>query len=118
MCERDVDAHIKSYWKKIDDAGGSLFEQRFKEWEQQKYGGSRTEFHDPDDTHPMRLSLFLSFMDVTILEEAMKPFYKRIGSVKYLGSMGRTIVFMKLKQLTPDQTVNFLLYIKYENRLL
>jgi len=108
MCERDVDAHIKSYWKKIDEAGGSLFEQRFEEWEQQKYGGSRTEFHDPDDTHPMRLSLFLSFMDVTILEEAMKPFYKRIGSVKYLGSMGRTIVFMKIKQLTPDQTVNFL----------
>lgn len=108
MCELDVDAHIKSYWKKIDEAGGSLFEQRFKEWEEEKYGGSRTDFYNPDDDYPMRLALFLSFMDVTPLEEAMKPFYNRLASVKYLGSMGRTLVFMKLKQLTPDQTVNHL----------
>jgi len=30
------------------------------------------------------------------------------NSVRYLGSMGRTLIFMKLKQLTPDQMVNYL----------
>jgi len=108
MCEWDVDAHIKNHWKKIDEAGGSLFEQQFYEWEQQKYGGSRTDFHNPDDEHPMRLALFLSFMDITPLEEVLKTFYKRLESVRFLGSMGLTIIFMKLKEFTPEQTVNYL----------
>jgi len=108
MCERDVDAHIKNYWKKIDEAGGSLFEQRFNEWEQQKYGGSRTDFYNPDDDHPMKITLFLSFLDITCLEEAMKPFYRRPASIKYLSSMGRTLIFMKVKHFTPGQTVNHL----------
>ena len=94
--ELDVDAHIKNYWKKIDEAGAALFEKRFNEWEQKKYGGSRIDFYNPDDDHPMRLALFLSFMDVTPLEEAMKHYYRRLNSVRYLGSMGRTIIFMKL----------------------
>jgi hypothetical protein len=108
MRESDVDAHIKNYWKKIDEAGAGVFEEKFKTWEFEKYGGSRTEFYNPDDNHPMRLALFLSFMDVTLLEKAMKPYYKRLNSVRYLGSMGRTLIFMKLKQFTPDQMANYL----------
>lgn len=108
MSELDVDAYIKDYWKKIDEAGAAFFEKQFNEWEYKKYGGSRTKFYNPDDDHPMRLALFLSFMDVTPLEEAMKPFYRRHASIKYLGSMGRTLVFMRLKQFTPGQTVNYL----------
>jgi len=108
MRDLDVDAHIKNYWKKIDEAGSAVLEQQFNEWEYKKYGGSRTAFYNPDDDHPMRLASFLSFMDVTPLEEAMKPCYNRLKSVKYLGSMGRTLIFMKLKHFTPSQTVNYL----------
>ena len=108
MWELDVDAHIKNYWKKIDEAGATFFEKQFNDWEYRKYGGSRTDFYNPDDDHPMRLALFLSFLDVTPLEEAMKQFYRRPASIKYLGSMGRTLIFMKVKQFTPSQTVNYL----------
>ncbi|HEC90013.1 MAG TPA: hypothetical protein ENI44_05480 [Thermoplasmatales archaeon] len=38
----------------------------------------------------------------------MKPYYKRLRSVKYLASMGRTIIFMKIKQMTPDGVANHL----------
>lgn len=106
MWELDVDAHIKNYWKKIEEAGA--FEEKFKTGEYEKFGGSLTEFYNPDADHPMRLPLFLSFMDVTPLEEAMKPYYKRLNSVRYLASMGRTLIFMKLKQFTPDQMTNYL----------
>lgn len=108
MWDWDADAHIKNYWKKIDKAGLTFLERRFNECELEKYGGSRTEFYSPDDEHPMRLSLFLSFMDVTPLEDVMKQFYRRHASIKYLGSMGRMLVFMKLKNFTPGQTVNYL----------
>ncbi len=83
MWELDVDAHIKNYWKKIEKAGADVSEKQFKQWECEKYGGSRTDFYNPDDDHPMRLPLFLSFMDVTPLDDAMKPYYKRLKSVKY-----------------------------------
>jgi len=108
MWDLDVDAHIKNYWKKRDEAGTAFLERRLNEWELEKYGGSRTEFYNPDTDNPMKLTLFLSFLDVTVLEEAMKPFYKRQASIKYLGSMGRTLVFMKVKGLTPNKTVNYL----------
>lgn len=108
MWDLDVDAHIKNYWKKIDEAGTAFLEKQFNEWELEKYGGSRTDFYNPDDNHPMRLALFLSFLDVAQLEHVMKLFYKRQASIKYLGSMGRTLVFMKLKRFTPGQTVNYL----------
>jgi len=108
MWDWDVDAHIKNYWKKIDEAGAAFFEKQLNELEYRKYGGSRTEFYNPDDDHPMRLALFLSFLDVTPLEEAMKQFYRRPASIKYLGSMGRTLVFMKVEGWTPGQTVNYL----------
>ena len=107
MTELDVDAHIKNYWQKIEEAG--VIDEKFKKWEYERYGGSRTEFYSPDDDHPMRLALYLSFMDVTPLEEAMKPYYKRLNSVKYLASMGRTMIFMKLEQLTPDGMANYLI---------
>ena len=84
MWELDVDAHIKNYWKKIEEAGAVVFEKQFKQQGYEKYGGSRTDFYNPDDSRPMRLPLFLSFMDVTPLEDAMKPYYKRLKSVKYL----------------------------------
>ncbi len=108
MWELDVDAHIKNYWKKIDEAGATFFEKQLNEWEYRKYGGSRTDFYNPDDDHPMRLALFLSFSDVTPLEEEMKQFYRRPTSIKYLSSMGRTLIFMKVKHFTPGQTVNYL----------
>jgi hypothetical protein len=107
MSELDVDAHLKSFWKKIEEAG--VIDEKFIKWEYEKYGGSRTEFYNPDDSHPMILSLFLSFMDVTPLEEAMKPYYKRLYSVQYLASMGRTLIFMKIKQMTPDGVANHLI---------
>lgn len=84
----------------------------------EKYGGSRTEFYSPDTDNPMKLTLFLSFLDVTVLEDAMKPFYKRQASIKYLGSMGRTLVFMKVKGLTPDKTVNYLKTHPFDAELL
>jgi hypothetical protein len=108
MWDLDVDAHIKNYWKKIDEAGAAFFEKQLNDWEYGKYGGSRTNFYNPDDDHPMRLALFLSFLDVSPLEEAMKQFYHRPASIKYLGSMGRTLIFMKVKQFTPGRTVNYL----------
>jgi len=108
MWDLDVDAHIKNYWKKIDEAGATFFEKQFNEWEYRRYGGSRTDFYNPNDDHPMKLALFLSFLDVTPLEEAMKQFYRRPASIKYLGSMGRTLIFMKVKHFTPGQTVNYL----------
>jgi len=77
MWDLDVDAHIKNYWKKRDEAGTAFLERRFNEWELGKYGGSRTGFYNPDIDNPMKLTLFLSFLDVTVLEDAMKPFYKR-----------------------------------------
>jgi len=107
MTELDVDAHIKNYWQKIEEAG--VIDEKFKKWEYERYGGSRTEFYNPDDDHPMRLALYLSFMDVTPLEEAMKPYYKRLNSVKYLASMGRTIIFMKLRQMTSNGMANHLI---------
>lgn len=118
MWDSDVDAHIKNFWKKIDEAGGSFFEQRFNELELEKYGGSRIDFHNPDKDNPMRLALFLSFMDVTILEDVMKLFYRREASIKYLGSMGRTLVFMKLKGLTPDRVANHLKTYPFDAELL
>lgn len=116
--ELDVDAHIKNYWKKMDEAGAAFLERRFNEWELEKYGGSRTEFYNPDTDNPMKLTLFLSFLDITVLEDAMKPFYKRQASIKYLGSMGRTLVFMKVKGLTPAKTVNYLKTHPYDAELL
>jgi hypothetical protein len=107
MTELDVDAHIKNFRQKIEEAG--VIDEKFKKWEYEKFGGSRTEFYNPDDDHPMNLSLFLSFMDVTPLEEAMKLYYKRLKSVKYLAPMGRTIAFMKIKQMTPDGVANHLI---------
>ena len=118
MSELDVDVHIKNYWKKIDEAGATFFEKQFNEWECRKYDGSRTEFYNPDDDHPMRLALFLSFLDVTPLEEAMKEFYRRHASIKYLGSMGRTLVFMKVKGLTPGKTANYLKTHPFDAELL
>jgi len=118
MWDLDVDAHIKNYWKKRDEAGAAFLERRFNEWELEKYGGSRTEFYNPDTDNPMKLTLFLSFLDVTVLEDAMKPFYKRQASIKYLGSMGRTLVFMKVKGLTPDKTVNYLKTHPFDAELL
>jgi hypothetical protein len=50
----------------------------------------------------MRLALYLSFLDVTPLEEAMKLYYRRLNSIQYLAPMGRTFIFMKIHQLTPD----------------
>jgi len=106
MSELDVDAHIKNFRQKIEEAG--IIDEKFKKWEYEKFGGSQTEFYNPDDSHPMSLSLFLSFMDVTSLEEAMKPYYKRLYSVQYLASMGRTMIFKKIKQMTPDGVANHL----------
>jgi len=103
----DVDAYIKNFGRKIEEAG--VIDEHFLTWEYEKYGGSRTEFYNPDDDHPMRLALYLSFMDVTPLEDAMKLYYKRLKSVRYLASMGRTIIFMKIKQMTPDGMVNHLI---------
>jgi len=106
MTELDVDAHIKIFRQKIEEAG--VIDEKFNKWEYEKFGGSRTEFYNPDDSRPMSLSLFLSFMDVTPLEEAMKPYYKRLYSVQYLAPMGRTMIFMKIKQMTPDGVANHL----------
>jgi len=118
MWDLDVDTHIKRYWKKRDEAGAAFLEKRFNELELEKYGGSRTEFYNPDTDNPMKLTLFLSFLDVTVLEDAMKPFYKRQASIKYLGSMGRTLVFMKVKGLTPNKTVNYLKTHPFDAELL
>ena len=116
MSELDVDAHIKEYWYKIEE--GSVIDENFKKWEYEKYGGSRTEFYSPDYHHPMGLVLYLSFMDVTQLEETMKQYYKWLGSVKYLDSMERTIPFMKLKQITPDGMANYLITHPADTELL
>ena len=118
MWDWDVDAHIKNYGKKIDKAALALFEKQFNRSELEKYGGSRTDFYNPDDGHPMKLSLFLSFMDVTPLEDAMRLFYRRQASIKYLGSMGRTLVFMKVTGLTPGKTVNYLKTHPFDAELL
>jgi hypothetical protein len=107
MPELDVDAHIKNFRQKNEEAG--IIEEHFITWEYEKYGGSRTEFYNPNDNHPMRLALYLNFMDVTPLEDAMKPYYRRLKSVKYLASMGRTMIFMKIKEMTPDGMVNHLI---------
>ena len=32
MRELDVDAHIKNYWKKIDEAGAGVFEEKPGNW--------------------------------------------------------------------------------------
>ena len=100
MQEGDVLQQIKNYRQKIEQFYG--LDEHFRAVEIEKYGGSRTEFYNPDDSHPMRLALFLSFLDVTPLEEAMKLFYRRLNSIQYLASMGRTFIFMKIRQLTPD----------------
>lgn len=106
MSEMDVDAHIKNYWKKIEEAG--ISDEFIETWEYEKYGGSRTEFYNPCGSHPMRLALYLSFLAVTPLEEAMKPYYKRLSSIQYLASMGRTVIFMKIRQMTPDGMAYYL----------
>jgi len=116
MPELDVDAHIKNFRQKIEEAG--VIDEKFKKWEYEKFGGSQTEFHNPDDSQPMSLSLFLSFMDVTPLEEAMKLYYKRLNSVQYLASMGRTMIFKKIKQMTPDGMANHLKTHPVDARLL
>jgi hypothetical protein len=100
MQEGDALQQIKNYRQKIEHF--YAIDEHIRTIEREKYGGSRTEFYNPDDTCPMRLALYLSFLDVTPLEEAMKPYYKRLKSVQYLASMGRTMIFMKVRQLTPD----------------
>jgi len=106
MPELDVDAYIKNCWKKIKEA--DVIDERLTSWDYEKYGGSKTEFCNPDDDHPMQTALFLSFLDTTLFAEAMKPYYKRLKSVRYLGSMGLTFVFMKITEQTPDQVANYL----------
>jgi hypothetical protein len=106
MQEGDVLQQIKNFRQKIEHFYAS--EEHFRTVEIERYGGSRTEFYNPDDSRPMRLALFLSFLDVTPLEEAMKPYYKRLKSVQYLGPMGRTLIFMKIHQLTPDAIAHHL----------
>lgn len=118
MWDWDIDAHIKNHWKKIDEAGAAFLERRFNEWELEKYGSSRTEFYNPNTDNPMKLTLFLNFLDITVLEDAMKLFYRRQASIKYLGSMGRTLVFMKVKGLTPGKTVNYLKTHPFDAELL
>jgi len=100
MNEVDIDTQIKNFRERFDE--WSTNEERVKAWELERFGGSRAEFYNPDDKNPMRLALFLSFMDSKTIEDEMKPYYIRLESVKYLGSMGRTFVFMKIKQLSPD----------------
>ncbi len=106
MQEWDILQQIKNHWQKIEQI--YAIDDHIKAAELEKYGGSRTEFYNPDDSHPMRLALYLSFLDVTPLEEAMKPYYRRLKSVKYLASMGRTLIFMKIHQLTPDAMAHHL----------
>jgi len=52
--ELDVDAHIKNYWKKIDEAGAALFEKRFNEWEQNQYfqRGNRDKYKNKMPNRP------------------------------------------------------------------
>jgi len=100
MQEGDVLQQIKNHWQKIEQF--FAIDEHIRAAEIEKYGGSRTEFYNPDDSHPMRLALYLNFLDVTPLEKAMKPYYRRLKSVQYLAPMGRTLIFMKIHQLTPD----------------
>jgi hypothetical protein len=100
MQEGDVVQQIKNHWYKIEQC--YAIDEHIRTVEIEKYGGSRTDFCDPADSHPMRLALYLSFLDVTPLEEAMSPYYKRLSGVRYLASMGRTLIFMKIHQLTSD----------------
>lgn len=106
MQERDIDQQIKIYWKKIEQL--HAIDEHIKTLEFEKFGGSRTEFYNPTDEKPMQTALYLSFLDTTLFAEAMKPYYKRLKSVRYLESMGLTFVFMKITEQTPDQVSNYL----------
>jgi len=86
----------------------STNDELLRKLEYERYGGSRTEFYNPDDEHPMQTALYLSFLDPTPLREAMIPFYRRPGSVLYLEPMGLTLVFMKITEKSPDETANYL----------
>ena len=106
MHEIDVDAQIKNYWNKFKELDTN--EERIRIWEFDRYGGSTTDFYNPDDEKPMRLTLFLSFLDTAEIEDVMKTFYKRLKSIKYLKSMALTIVFKKIKGLSDDGVSNYL----------
>lgn len=106
MQERDIDQHIKTYWKKIEQL--YAIDEHIRALEIERFGGSRTEFHNPSDDQPMQTALYLSFLDTTLFAEAMKPFYKRLKSIRYLESMGLTFVFMKITDQTPDKVANYL----------
>jgi hypothetical protein len=106
MQERDIDQQIKNYRQKIEQL--YAIDDHIRALEIERFGGSRTEFHSPSDDQPMQTALYLSFLDTTLLVEAMKPFYKRPKSIRYLGSMGLTFVFMKITEQTPDKVANYL----------
>jgi len=106
MQEGDIDQQIKNYWKKIEQL--HAIDDHIRTLEIERYGGSRTEFYNPTDDKPMQTALYLSFLDTTLFAEAMKPFYKRLKSVRYLESMGLTFVFMKITEQTPDQVSHYL----------
>lgn len=106
MQERDIDQHIKTYGEKIEQL--YAIDDHIRALEIERFGGSRTEFHNPSDDQPMQTALYLSFFDITPFVEAMKPFYKRLRSVRYLGSMGLTFVFMKITEKSPDKMANYL----------
>ncbi|MBI4739766.1 hypothetical protein HY772_09610 [Candidatus Woesearchaeota archaeon] len=106
MSEMDVDAQIKNYWQRIEQWSNN--DEVLRKLEEERYGGSRTKFHNPEDEHPMQTALYLGFLDTTPLKEAMMPFYRRVGSVQYLESMGLTFVFMKVTGKSPDATANYL----------
>ena len=106
MQEGDIDQQIKNYRQKIEQL--YAIDDHIKALEIERFGGSRTEFHNPDDKQPMQTALYLSFFDTTPFVEAMKPFYKRLGSVRYLESMGLTFVFMKITEKSPGKMANYL----------
>jgi len=106
MQEGDIDQQIKNYWKKIEQL--HAIDDHIRTLEIERYGGCRTEFYNPTDDKPMQTALYLSFLDTTLFAEAMKPYYKRLKSVRYLESMGLTFVFMKITEQTPDQVSNYL----------
>jgi len=106
MQEGYVDQQIRSYWKKIEQL--HAIDEHIRNLEIERFGGSRTEFHNPSDNNPMQTALYLSFFDTTLFAEAMKPFYKRLKSVQYLESMGLTFVFMKITDKTPDAVANYI----------
>jgi hypothetical protein len=106
MQEIEIDQQIKNYRQKIEQL--YAIDDHIRNLEVERYGGSRTEFHNPSDDQPMQTALYLSFFDTTPFVEAMKPFYKRLRSVRYLGSMGLTFVFMKITEKSPDKMANYL----------